>query len=104
MSKIKDQLVTASHGSSHKDQWQWSRALSESDHYLTVTVSSLKIGFQASFDSACSHFTPSQGSGISSPVIVIIRICVSSFDRFSVRSAQFQIEGNGTVPVSAPEK
>ena len=33
-------------------------AHSDSDHYLIDIASSLKIGFQASFDSACLHFTP----------------------------------------------
>ena len=50
------------------------------DHYLINIASSLKTGFQAPVDSACPLFTLSQGFGFSSPVIVIVKICVSSFD------------------------
>ena len=32
--------------------------IQHSDHFLIDITSSLKIGFQASFDSACLHFTP----------------------------------------------
>ena len=40
----------------------------------TVIASSLKIGFQAPFDSACLHFTPILGFVFhSSPVIVIVK-------------------------------
>ena len=73
-SRIKRHLVTASRGSSQKDQWQWSRALSESDHYLIDIASSLRIGFQASFDSAFPLFTPLWVFGFPSPVIVIVEI------------------------------
>ena len=45
------------------------------DHYLIDIASSLKIRLQASFDSACPHFTPFFGFVFhSSPVIVIIKI------------------------------
>ena len=49
--------------------------IQNSDHYLIDTASSFKIGFQASFDSACLHFTPFPGFAFhSSPVIVIVKI------------------------------
>ena len=53
----------ASRGSNQKGV-QCQRALAliqNSDHYLIDITSSLKFGFQATFDSACPHFTPSQG-------------------------------------------
>ena len=62
VSKIRSQLM-ASRGSSQKDVFSDIRAvhIQHSDHYLIDIASSLKIRFQAPFDSACLLFTPSQG-------------------------------------------
>ena len=73
VSRSKDHV--ASRGSSQKDQCQRAhRHTQYSDHYLIDIASSLKIGFQASFDSACLHFTPFLRFAFhSSPVIVIVK-------------------------------
>ena len=50
------------------------------DHYLTVTASSLKIGLHPPFDLGVFISLHPWDFWVSSPVIVIVKICVSSFD------------------------
>ena len=72
VSRSKDHV--ASRGSSQKAPVSQGPAALFRDHYLIDIASSLKIGFQASFDSACLHFTPFLRFVIlSSPVIVIVK-------------------------------
>ena len=55
VSRIKSHLI-ASCNSSQKDQWHWSRALSDSDHHLIDIASSLKNCERPPFDLAVSLF------------------------------------------------